>query len=79
MAEASRAMTDTPPSEERSRGRRVLDWAVEELKQLAVVFLYLYVCYAIFNLHERMVLEQHRIDGRKMAYINADGSTTPID
>lgn len=24
-------------------------------------------------------LEQHRIDGRKMAYINADGTTTPIE
>jgi hypothetical protein len=62
MAEASRAMTDTPPPDERSRARRALDWAVEEFKQLAVVFLYLYVCYAIFNLHERMVLEEHRID-----------------
>ena len=62
MTKASNAMTDTSPAGERSRTRRFLDWAVEEFKQIAVVFLYLYVCYAVFNLHQQIVLAEHHID-----------------
>src|SRR5262245_222991 len=47
---------------EASRLGRVSAWAVKEFKLLAVVFLYLYVCYAILNLHERMVLAQYGIN-----------------
>jgi hypothetical protein len=62
MTEPRNAMTDQPPAGERTRARRLMDLAVEEFKQIAVVFLYLYVIYLIFNLYERMILAEHQIN-----------------
>jgi hypothetical protein len=58
---------DTSPTggdatRDKTRMRRVEEKAVHELKQFVAMFLYLFVLFGLFTLHESLVLAQHKID-----------------
>ena len=57
----------------RKHKRSLKERAVHEVKRLAAIFVYLYVLLALFQIHEYIVLAQHRLSyGRYgFAFINA--------
>lgn len=52
---------------------KIISWGIEEFKSLIAIFLYLYVVFGLFNIHEYVVLRQHRLDFTSygFAFINA--------
>jgi hypothetical protein len=66
-----RAVADSRTGEKRSRS--VKERAVHEVKQLVLMFLYLFVLFGLFSIHESIILEQHNLDFTRygFALVNA--------
>jgi len=58
---------------EKKRKRGLKEWAIHEGKLLFAMFLYLFILFGLLNLHEYVVLAQHKIEFTKYGYglINA--------
>jgi hypothetical protein len=55
------------------RGRHLQEKAVHEARSFVFIFLYLFILFALFTIHEAIILEQHHIDYRYagFALVNA--------
>jgi hypothetical protein len=47
---------------ENAPGRRLKDRAVHEARRFVFIFLYLFILFGLFTIHEAIILEQHHID-----------------
>src|SRR6516164_8566010 len=45
-----------------ARGRRLKERAVHEARRFVFIFLYLFILFGLFTIHEAIILEQHHID-----------------
>ena len=56
-----------------NRGHRLKERAIHEVVQFLIMFLYLFVLFGLFSIHESIILEQHNLDFTRYGFALVNG------